>query len=82
MTPKQAKRRFRSLRYSKRLQASTRQRRAELMIFVWERGGQAVIDGCRVTLNDGQLSWERLPTSQGEQLKLFQSETERKKERA
>jgi hypothetical protein len=76
MTPKQAQRRFRSLRYHQRLQASTSKKEAELMIYLWQRGGQAVIDGYRVTLKDGRLSWEKLPPSQIKQLKLFQTETE------
>jgi hypothetical protein len=71
MTPEQARKRLRSLRYRKRLQASTCKKEAELMIYVWEQGGQAVIDGYRVTLTDGKLSWERLPEVHSRQLSLF-----------
>ncbi len=71
MKPKQARRRLRSLRYRQRLQASTSKREAELMIYVWEQGGEAVIDGYRVTLKDGRLLWERLPEVSSQQLPLF-----------
>jgi hypothetical protein len=77
MTPEQARQRLRSLRYRRRLQASTSKKEAELMIYVWEQGGQAVIDGYRVTLTDGKLSWERLPEVHSRQLSLF---SEHKKE--
>ncbi len=39
MTPEEARQRLRSLRYRRRLQASTSKREAELMIFVWDSSG-------------------------------------------
>ncbi len=71
MTPEQARQRLRSLRYRRRLQASTSKREAELMIYVWQQGGEAVIDGYRVTLMDGRLICERLPEYPDRQLPLF-----------
>lgn len=31
------------------------------MLYVFHQGGEAIIDGHRVTFKDGQLSWEKLP---------------------
>jgi hypothetical protein len=71
VTPEQAQRRLRSLRYRKRLQASTSAKEAELIAYLLKQGGEAVIDGYRVTLTNGRLSWERLPAVSSRQLPLF-----------
>jgi len=74
MTPRQVREHFRSLRYRQRLQASMGRKEAELIAYIQERGGVAVIDGCRVTFKDGGLIWEELPKRTFQQLPLFREE--------
>ncbi len=59
---------FTSLRYRERLQATTPQRAAELTTYITDHGGTAVIDGFRVTLDNGELFWEQLPQALTRQL--------------
>ena len=62
------KRTFTSLKYRKRLHTSTSTKEAELIAYVQDQGGEAIIDGFRVTLQDGKLTWVKLPQSATRQL--------------
>lgn len=63
-----------SLRFRERLSASTPEKEAELMAYLSDQGGEAVIDGYRVTSKDGRLAWEKLPQAVTRQLSLFPEE--------
>lgn len=71
------KRTFTTIRYRHRLQGSTPAKEAELMAYVQAQGGTAIIDGYRVTLANGKLTWEKLPERPSRQLPLFPEQERR-----
>lgn len=71
MTPAQARQKLRSLLYRSRLAEKLPKIEAELIAFLQLQGPQ-VLDRDLVDVEDGRLSWEKLPTREFEQLQLFE----------